>query len=240
MHNVIVTGGSKGIGLAIARRLSATGRCVIAIARRNSDALVSAIESTPGNLHFHSFDLHETSAIPNLVKTIREEHGPIYGLVNNAGLGTGGLLSVMKNSDIEATIRVNTLSPVILTKYAVRAMMSDGEGRIVNISSVVAETGYKGLAVYSATKGALVAFTRSLARELGPLNINVNAIAPGFVDSDMTASLGAEQRNQIVRRSALRRLAEPEDIARAAEFLMSDAGRNITGTVLTVDAGSTA
>ena len=117
-----------------------------------------------GQVQFHSFDLNEVSAIPELVKAIRKAHGPIYGLVNNAGLGTGGLLSRMRNADIEATVRLNTLSPITLSKYAVRAMMSEGQGRIVNIASVVAGTGYKGLSVYSATKGALVAFTRSLAQ----------------------------------------------------------------------------
>ena len=121
-------------------------------------------------------------------------------------------------------------------------MMADAEhrGRIVNISSVVSFTGYRGLSVYSATKAALVGFTRSLAREVGQLGINVNAVAPGFVDTDMTQELAADQRAQLVRRSPLRRLIEVDDVASAVEFLLGDASRNITGTVLTVDAGSTA
>jgi 3-oxoacyl-[acyl-carrier protein] reductase len=119
-------------------------------------------------------------------------------------------------------------------------MMVERSGRIVNIASVVALTGYSGLSVYSATKSSLVGFTRSLAREVGQLGITVNAIAPGFIDTEMTSELTGTQRDQIARRSALRRLAEPEDVARSVEFLLGDGGRNITGTVITVDAGNTA
>ena len=137
-------------------------------------------------------------------------------------------------------INLNTLSPILLTKYVVRAMMAERCGRIINISSVVAATGYSGLSVYSATKASLVGFTRSLAREVGPFEVTVNAIAPGFVDTDMTQDLGEGAREKIARRSALQRLAEPADVARSVEFLLGDGGRNITGTVLTVDAGNTA
>jgi 3-oxoacyl-[acyl-carrier protein] reductase len=119
-------------------------------------------------------------------------------------------------------------------------MMSDGGGRVVNISSITAFTGYSGLSVYGATKSALVGFTRSLAREVGRAGINVNSVAPGFVDTQLTQGLSTEQRDRIVGRSALRRLAEVNDVANAVEFLLSDNAKNITGTVITVDAGSTA
>jgi 3-oxoacyl-[acyl-carrier protein] reductase len=119
-------------------------------------------------------------------------------------------------------------------------MMADGGGRIVNIASIVAGTGYSGLSVYSATKASLIGFTRSLAREVGRLGVNVNAVAPGFVDTEMTHALTEEHREQIVRRSALRRLVDIDDVANAVEFLLSDRSKNITGTVLTVDAGNTA
>jgi 3-oxoacyl-[acyl-carrier protein] reductase len=119
-------------------------------------------------------------------------------------------------------------------------MMAGGGGRIVNIASIVANTGYSGLSVYSATKASLIGFTRSLAREVGKMNVTVNAVAPGFVDTDMTQALKDEHREQIVRRSALRRLVDVADVASAVEFLLSDGAKNITGTVLTVDAGNTA
>jgi 3-oxoacyl-[acyl-carrier protein] reductase len=119
-------------------------------------------------------------------------------------------------------------------------MMTEGAGRIVSMSSIIGSTGYSGLAVYGATKASMIGFTKSLAREVGKLGITVNAIAPGFIDTDMTAGLGDEGKDQVVRRSALRRLAEVEDVAAASEFLLGDGGKNITGTVLTIDAGNTA
>jgi 3-oxoacyl-[acyl-carrier protein] reductase len=241
MRNVLVTGGSRGIGLAIARKLAAAGFNVIAVARRESDELRAAIsEAKQGNLHFRACDLSDVDAIPAFVKSARDDFGAIYGLVNNAGIGTEGLLATMHNSEIEALVRLNVLSPVILTKYIVRHMMADGEGRIVNISSIIASTGYNGLSVYGATKAAATGFTRSLAREVGKLGITVNAIAPGFIDTELTQSLGGEGQKKIAGRSALKRLPEVDDVASMVEYLLGDGGRNITGTVLTVDAGNTA
>jgi 3-oxoacyl-[acyl-carrier protein] reductase len=244
MHNVLVTGGSRGIGLAIARRLAGAGYNVIAVARRESDELREAIgEATKqgdGGLHFRPFDLSQIDGIPAFVKALRDEFGAIYGLINNAGIGTEGLLATMHNSEIEALMRLNVLSPVILTKYIVRHMMADGVGRIINMSSIIASTGYNGLSVYGATKAAATGFTRSLAREVGKLGITVNAIAPGFIDTELTHDLGPEQRQRIAGRSALRRLPDVDDVARMVEYLLGEGGRNITGSVLTVDAGNTA
>src|ERR1700748_951565 len=241
MRNVLVTGGSRGIGLAISRRLASAGFNVIAVARRESDELRAAIsEAKQDNLHFRSSDLSAIEAIPAFVKEMRDEFGAIYGLVNNAGIGTEGLLATMHNSEIEALVRLNVLSPVILTKYIVRHMMADGAGRIVNISSIIASTGNNGLSVYGATKAAATGFTRSLAREVGKLGITVNAISPGFVDTELTQGLADDQRKRIASRSALRRLPESDDVARMVEYLLGDGGRNITGSVMTIDAGNTA
>jgi 3-oxoacyl-[acyl-carrier protein] reductase len=146
----------------------------------------------------------------------------------------------MHNSQIERLIRLNTLSPILLTKYVVRHMMADGGGRVVNVASIMGFTGYSGLSVYGATKASMIGFTRSLAREVGRLGVNVNAIAPGFLDTEMTQELEGERREQIVRRSALRRLTDVEDVADAVEFLLGPKAKSITGTVLTVDAGATA
>jgi len=242
--NVIVTGGSRGLGLGIARKLAAAGYRVIAIARGESDQLTCAMREQKsggqGSVVFKAFDLENFSAIHALVKELRKEFGAIHGLVNNAGLGTSGILATMHDSQIERLVRLNTLSPIMLTKYVVRAMMADGGGRIVNVASIVAFTGYSGISVYSATKASIIGFTKSLAREVGPLGINVNAVAPGFLDTEMTESLTGQQREQIARRSALHHLAEIDDVANAVEFLLSDKAKNITGTVFTVDAGNTA
>jgi len=244
LRNVLVTGASRGLGLGIARKLSAVGYCVIGVARGKSKQLAEAIaEAERGNhapLHFAPFDLAKIDEIPELVKSVRKEFGPLYGLVNNAALGHDGALAMMGNARIEELVRVNTLSPIVLTKYVVRSMMSQGIGRIVNVASIIGFTGYSGLSAYAATKASMIGFTRSLAREVGRLGINVNAVAPGFLDTDMTHGLAGEERQRVVRRSALRRLADVDDVANAVEFLLGDNARSISGTVLTVDAGATA
>lgn len=239
MHNVLVTGGSRGLGLAIASTLAARGYKVIALARSNTAELRAAMNARPENLLFRACDLADTAGIGAMVAQLRRDTGPIYGLVNNAGLGTGGLLSMMRDGDIDSLVRLNTLAPLILTKYLLRSMMAAGQGRIVNISSVVASNGFKALSAYSATKASLEGFTRSLAREAGPLGITVNAVAPGFVDTAMTSELNDKDRQRMIARSALRRMVGPDDVAAAVAYLMSDEARNITGITLTVDAGYT-
>jgi 3-oxoacyl-[acyl-carrier protein] reductase len=202
--------------------------------------MAEAEKANPGSLTFVPFDLSEIENISGFIRKLRKDFGPIYGLVNNAGISFDGVLAMMPTSYIEQLLRMNTLSPIVLTKCVLRSMMSDGGGRIVNLASVVAYTGYSGLSVYGATKAAMVGFSRSLAREVGRAGINVNSVAPGFIATDMTNGIKDEQRQQIERRSALRRLAEVDDVASAVEYLLSDQAKNVTGTVLTVDAGSTA
>jgi 3-oxoacyl-[acyl-carrier protein] reductase len=244
MRNVIVTGGSRGLGLGIARKLTETGYRAIAVARKQNSELATAMQeaeiSYPGSFHFVPFDLAEIEDISDLVKTLRKNFGPIYGLVNNAGISFDGALALMPTSQVEQLVRMNTLSPMVLTKYVVRSMMADGGGRIVNMASITAFTGYSGLSVYGATKASIIGFSRSMAREVGRMGVNVNSVAPGFIETDMTQDLKGEQRQQIERRSALKRLAEIDDVANAVEFLLSDKSKNITGTVITVDAGNTA
>lgn len=244
MHNVIVTGGSRGLGLSIAQKLTAAGYHAIAIARKETSQLLAAKEESehrqPGSFHFVPFDLAEIEKIPKFVRCLRKQFGAIHGLVNNAAISSESVLALMPNAEIERLIRVNTLSPIVLTKYVARGMIADGGGRIVNVSSIIGFTGYSGLSVYGATKASMLGFTRSLAREVGRMGVNVNSVAPGFVDTEMTQGLNDQQRQQIVRRSALRRPISPEDVADAVEFLLSNKAKNITGTVLTVDAGNTA
>ena len=244
MLNVMVTGGSRGLGLAIATALARAGYRVIAIARKQSDELAAAIAEVEaeqtGALSFLPADLGDIPAIAGFVAKIRKEFGPIYGLVNNAGLGTDGVLANMPVSKIEKLVQLNTVSPIVLTKFVVRSMMAAGAGRIVNVSSIVSFTGYSGLSAYAATKASMIGFTKSLAREVGRLGITVNAVAPGFVETAMTQGMRKEDVSRVAQRSALRRLAEPRDVAEGVKFLLGEGGRNITGTVLTIDAGGTA
>jgi len=227
----------------MARALAAADYRVIALARGSTEELMAASRAAAdsgGVIEFRACDLTDLGRIGPMVKALRAEFGPIYGLVNNAGLGTSGILSNMRDQDVQRLIQLNTVSPILLSKYVVRSMMAQREGRIVNIASIVASTGYSGLSVYSATKASLIGFTRSLAREVGQLGITVNAIAPGFIATEMTNELDEPQRLKIARRSALKRMADPIDVARSVEFLLGEGGRNVTGTTLTVDAGNTA
>jgi 3-oxoacyl-[acyl-carrier protein] reductase len=246
MRNIIVTGASRGLGLAIAKSLITEGFCVTAIARRPSAELEEAMAAAPtgpngGALHFISCDLSNVAGLHDLVRRIRKELGGPYGLVNNAGIGTEGLLATMTEPQIERLIRVNTLSPILLARQAVRAMMADGRGgRIVNVGSIVAQNGYRALSVYSATKASLEGFTRSLAREIGQFGITVNTVAPGFLSTEMTKEMGDSGIDRIARRSALKRVATVEEVANTVAFLMSNRASAITGTVVTIDAGGTA
>jgi len=156
VRSVLVTGGSRGLGLAIAQKLATAGYRTIAVARsENKDvtaAIVQAERADAGALHFVPFNLGKIDEIPVLVRSLRKEFGPLFGLVNNAALGVDGALAMMHNAKIEEMVRVNTLSPIVLTKYIVRSMMADGAGRIVNVASIIGFTGYSGLAAYAATK----------------------------------------------------------------------------------------
>jgi 3-oxoacyl-[acyl-carrier protein] reductase len=242
---VIVTGASRGVGLAISCRLADAGYRVLAVARYERPELVAARQALaerggPGDIVFCPFNLARVDAIAGFVRDLKSEFGAPFGLVNNAGIGTAGVLANMRLSEIDALVRLNILSPLVLTKYVVRSMMPERRGRIVNISSVIGFTGYSGLSAYAATKGSLLSFTRSLAREVGRLGITVNAVAPGFMSTEMTESMTDADRERVVRRSALGRLAVPEDVAESVIYLMGEAGRNVTGAVLTVDAGGAA
>ena len=212
MRNVLVTGGSRGIGLAIVQRLAATGYGVIAVARRRERRACrrdeDAADAGQGEIHFHACDLSEIDEIADFVKSAREKFGPLYGLVNNAGISVEGLLANMHNSQIEQLVRVNVVSPIVLTKFVVRHMMADGGGRIVNIASIIGSTGYNGLSVYGATKAAVNGFTRSLAREVG---------RAGHHRQRGRARLHRDRADQEPRRRAERRIASRSALRRLAE-----------------------
>lgn len=232
---VVVTGTSSGLGLETARRLTAEGYEVVGVARRT----VTPEEIGGAYSHF-SYDFSDTAGIKSLVDAIVAAHGWPYALVNSAATGADGVLPTMHNSDIERTIAVNLTAPILLTKYLSRGMLDARAGRIVNVTSVVASTGYRGLSVYASTKAGLEGFSRSLARDLGRRQITVNCVAPGFMHTEMTESLGADALAVITRRSPLGRLPEASSVASTISFLLGPAGADISGAVFTIDAGNTA
>lgn len=234
---VVVTGSSRGLGASISQTLVESGFRVVGIARNEAPDDLEKLHPLYQHL---KWDLSVTDSLKELVDKIQVEFGWPYALVNNAAIGSDGLLPTMHNSDIERLLRVNLTAPIILTKYLVRGMISQRRGRVVNIGSIVAKSGYRGLAVYGATKAGLEGFTRSLSRDLGGRNVTVNAVAPGFLATEMTASLGSEDLDKVMRRSAMNRFATVNEVASAVLYLLSEEAGGITGTVLTVDAGSTA
>jgi len=239
MDLIVVTGASKGLGLAICERLLNENYKVVGIARSKSDEFQVLENNNKEKLIYVQYDFNNTKEIHELVKSITAEHGNIYGLINNAAIGHDGILGTMHESQINELIRVNIEAPVVLTKYASRSMLIKLRGRIINISSIIASTGFNGLSVYGATKASLNGFTKSLARELGKANITVNSVAPGYMKTEMTSNLQDEKLQSIKRRSPLGRLATVEDVAGVVAFLLSNDAKNITGTTITVDAGST-
>jgi 3-oxoacyl-[acyl-carrier protein] reductase len=239
--NVLVTGGTRGLGLAVAVRLAREGYRVIATGRSLTEKLSHAMGGEAGaDIVFEPLDLGERAGLHGFVGTLTKTYGPLYGLVNNAAVAHDGVLATMHESEIEEVIAVNVTATILLTKYAVRSMLVTGGGRIVNVSSIIGATGFNGLSVYGASKAALVGFTHSLARELGRAGITVNALAPGYIATRMSAGLTSEQVDTIVRRTPMRRLVTAEEVAGAVSFLLGPDAAMITGTVLTVDGGSTA
>ncbi len=218
------------------------GYRVIGVGRRSTpayDALAAGTDPDAGTAAFVAHDLEDLDGIPGLVSSVTREHGPLYGLVNNAGIGLDGLLATQHATEISRVLRVNLEAAILMTKYGCRSMLSRREGRIVSISSIIASTGFSGLAAYAASKAGLEGFTRSLSRELGRVGITVNCVAPGYMETDMTTGLEDGKLDSIRRRAPLG-LPRVEDAAGAVAYLMSADGARITGSVITVDGGSTA
>ncbi len=240
MKTVVVTGAGKGLGLAACKKIIEAGFRVVGIGRTYSDEFKVLVAAHPDSCTFEVYDFNNTAGIKDLVKELVKKYGRVYGLVNNAALGHDGVLSTMHESQITELLRVNVEAPILLTKYLSRSMMLLNEGRIINVGSIIGSTGFNGLSVYAASKAAMGGFTKSLARELGKVNITVNTLAPGYMETAMTSGLQGEKLDAIKRRSPLGRLANVEDAAAAIKFLLSDEAKSITGTTITVDAGSTA
>lgn len=233
----LVTGASRGIGKAIAEQLAADGATVIGTATTDSgaDAISAYLQASGGK--GMCLNVADNESVTAVIKQISSDFGAVSILVNNAGITKDNLLMMMKQEQWDDVINTNLTSVYRLSKSVIRSMMKARKGRIINIASVVGSTGNPGQTNYSATKAGLLGFTKSLAREIGSRNITVNAVAPGFIDTDMTRELGDEQRDALIGQIPLNRLGDPADIANAVAFLASPAAAYITGETLHVNGG---
>ncbi|MCH2142293.1 MAG: 3-oxoacyl-[acyl-carrier-protein] reductase [Phycisphaerales bacterium] len=235
----IVTGASRGIGRSIAKQLATDGFLVVAVAR-NADALnelVSEVQSAGGHAEGRPCDLMDDAAVDGLIEGVVEGHGRLDVLVNNAGVTRDGLVLRMSDDDFDTVIATNLRAVFRLCRAVARPMMRQRWGRIINIGSVVGMMGNPGQANYAAAKAGLIGMTRSIGKELGGKGITANVVAPGWIDTDMTAALPEAMLKEATARLPLRRLGQSQDIADGVSFLASDRASYITGHVLTIDGG---
>jgi 3-oxoacyl-[acyl-carrier protein] reductase len=233
----LITGASRGIGAAIADELAAQGATVIGTATSEAGAQAIADRLAPNGGTGRVLNVADGAQIEALIDAIAKEFGPVSILVNNAGITRDNLLMRMKDEDWQAILDTNLTSVYRTSKAVMRGMMKARKGRIVNIASVIGVTGNAGQANYAAAKAGIIAFSKSLAKEIGSRNVTVNVVAPGFIDTDMTKALPEDAKNAMLGQIALGRFGEPADIARAVTFLASPAAAYITGETLHVNGG---
>ncbi|ATS20453.1 3-ketoacyl-ACP reductase [Xanthomonas phaseoli pv. phaseoli] len=233
----LVTGASRGIGAAIADTLAAQGATVIGTATSTSGAAAIGERLAAHGGHGRELDVTDAAAVDGLIDAVGKEFGAISILVNNAGITRDNLLMRMKDDDWQAIIDTNLTSVFRTSKAVMRGMMKARKGRIINIASVVGVTGNPGQTNYAAAKAGIIAFSKSLAKEIGSRGVTVNVVAPGFIDTDMTKALPDEARTALLQQIALGHLGQPEDIANAVAFLAGPTARYITGETLHVNGG---
>jgi 3-oxoacyl-[acyl-carrier protein] reductase len=242
----IISGGSRGLGLAVVERLLERGDCVATFSRSGSAALAALAATHAERLHAEQIDAADADALRGFVASAAVRFGGIDHCIANAAVAHEGVVATIRDDEIDAMLTVNLRGAIVLVRECVRQMLVRpvGEGcseaggpSVVVVSSVVASRGSPGLAVYAATKAGLEGFARSLAREVGPRGIRVNAVAPGFLETDLSASLSESNRARIVRRTPLERLGVPDDVVGTIEFLAGPRAAFITGQVVTVDGG---
>lgn len=238
----LVSGGSRGLGLAIVKRLLDRGDRVATFSRSGSPELDALVTAHSGRLLAARLDAGDPSAVRGFTDRVVTAFGRIDHCIASAAVAHDGVLATLDDDAIDSMIHVNLRGAIVLIREAVRQMLVQPDGgrgcSIVVISSLVAGTGSPGLSVYAATKAGLEGFARSLARELGPRGIRVNAVAPGYLETDLSASLSAEHRGRLIRRTPLGRLGRPDDIVGAIDFLSGPHAAFITGQTVTIDGGS--
>lgn len=235
----VVTGAGRGIGRAIVLKFAAEGADVVCVSRtaENSEKVANEVRATGRQAWAQAVDVADAAAVGAAAEKILADCGKVDILVNNAGVTRDGLLMRMSDADWDTVLNTNLKGAFLVTKAFSRAMIKARTGCIINITSVIGLIGNAGQCNYAASKAGLIGFTQSTARELASRGITVNAIAPGFIETDMTSELKAEMRTELLKRIPLGRFGQAEDVAHAALFLASPAARYVTGQVLTVDGG---
>jgi 3-oxoacyl-[acyl-carrier protein] reductase len=236
----LVTGAGRGIGRAVALKLAGEGAAVACCGRTqaNVDKVAAEISQAGGRASAYAVDVANGAQVAEVCEKVLKDFGRVDILVNNAGVTRDQLLLRMTEEDWDTVLDTNLKGAFLFTKTVSRAMLKQRSGRIINISSIIGLTGNAGQSNYAASKAGLIGFTKSVARELGSRSITANAIAPGFIETDMTAAVGAEAVKRLTEHIALGRLGTGDDIAKAVLFLASDLGSYVTGQVITVDGGT--
>jgi 3-oxoacyl-[acyl-carrier protein] reductase len=235
---VFVTGGSRGIGAAIVKTLAARGASVAFTYAAREDAAKKLLSELPGTGHFClQMQSTDEASVDSVVKQVTEKFGEIDGVVNNAGITKDGLLMRMKAEDFDSVINTNLRGTFLVTKGFLRTMIKARKGSIVNITSVIGQTGNAGQANYAASKAGTEAFSRSVAQEVASRNVRVNCIAPGFIGTEMTEALSEEQKKMILSKIPMERMADADEVASVVAFLLSEDSRYITGHTLSVNGG---
>ena len=238
--NILVSGGTKGLGERICKKILESNNKdkVLTFARKESESSKLLKQKYKKRFFFYEFDLSQLNLIHKFTNTLLRKHGFIDGLINNAAIGADGLLATMHEKDIKSSIDINITSQIILTKFISRNMIKMRSGSIINISSIVANTGYSGLSVYAFSKAGQIGFTKSLAREMGKVGVRVNAILPGFMETEMTSKIKERDLEKIKNRSPFKELASVEDVSDLVLYLISSKNKSITGECITIDYGS--
>lgn len=239
-HTALISGASRGLGLGLSKALLKAGHKVAAFSRTKTSDVEALLGDYPGRYHFMIGDLEDGASVAKLVTEAEGTLGHLTALINNAGALHESLLARQQIEAIDRLLNVNLRGTLLLTRQAIRGMMIRQDGRIINISSIVSVSGYKGTAAYSATKGGIDAMTRALARELGGRGITVNSIAPGYMETDMTAKMSPKHLSQILRRTPAGRAGQVDDVVGLVMFLISPAASFISGQTIVVDGGLTA